>query len=80
MKNDSKEPYSVWLDEKRQELPSEDFADRVMTTITPLPQALSRSRFERVALFARVAILILAAVAGFSRYGLLIYFVLFGNN
>ena len=79
MKTNPNDPYSEWLDEKREALPSEDFADRVMTAILPPSEDVAPSRYERLALFAKAAVLILAAVAGFSRYGLLIYFVLFSN-
>ena len=80
MKTNPDDPYSEWLDEKREELPSPDFADTVMTAISPISEVSEPSRYERWALFAKAAVLILAAVAGFSRYGLLIYFVLFGKN
>jgi len=80
MKTNPNDPYSEWLEEKREKQPSADFADRVMTAIAPPAEVSEPSPYERLALFSKAAVLILAAVAGFSRYGLLIYFVLFGNN
>ena len=80
MKTEPNDPYSEWLREQREDLLSADFADRVMTAIERSPEVSKSSRNERLALFAKAAVLILAAVVGFSRYGLLIYFVLFSNN
>lgn len=80
MKTNPDDPYSEWLDEKREYLPSAAMADRVMSGITLRSEVSEPSPYERLVVFAKAAVLILAAVVGFSRYGLLIYFVLFSNN
>ncbi len=77
MKTEPNDPYSEWLREQREDLLSADFADRVMTAIERSPEVSKSPRIERLALFAKAAVIILAAVVGISRYGLLIYFVIF---
>lgn len=72
-KRNADELYKEWLREKASVQAPADFSDRVMEAVaTPI-----RPQLESVGTFMKAAVLILAAVAGISRYGLLIYFLIF---